>query len=154
MSLRRYLLPITAALVIAFVPMCAYSQADAHDTAELHAFVLTDAGLHNFIPAFHEIRDYEDTHPDASKGDTEGATIDNEVANLNRHPAKAAILAKNNISARDFAKYMTLVMTGSMYVSASAAARNGGEHYPDFLSAANVAFMRAHPDAMKQMLNK
>jgi len=151
MSLRRSLLSIAIALMI-LAPVAAHGQYSAPDTAELHSFVLTDSGLKNFIPAFHQIRDYEQSHPDASKGDTDGTSLDNQVANLNRHPAKVAILAKNNISARDLAKYMTLVMTGSMYVSAAAAARNGGEHYPDFLSAGNVAFMRAHPDAFKQMM--
>jgi hypothetical protein len=153
MSLRRSLLPIAIALVT-LAPVAASAQYSAPDTAELHAFVMTDAGLHNFLAASHQIRDYESSHADASKGDTDTTALDGGAANLNRHPAKVAILAKNNISARDFSKYMTLVLSGSMYVSAAAAARNGGEHYPDFLSAGNVAFMRAHPDALKQMMGQ
>jgi hypothetical protein len=153
MSLRRALLPVAVAL-ITLAPVAALAQFGAPDTAELHSFVLTDAGLHNFLAASHQIRDYESSHPDASKGDTDTTALDGSVANLNRHPAKVAILAKNNISARDFLKYTTLVLSGSMYVSASAAAHNGGEHYPDFLSAGNVAFLRAHPDALKAMMGQ
>jgi hypothetical protein len=153
MSLRRSLLSIAIALM-ALAPVGAQAQYSTPDTAELHAFVLTDAGLKNFTAAFHQIRDYEQSHPDASKGDTDGVALDTAVANLNRHPAKVAILAKNNISARDFSKYMTLVLSGSMYVSAAAAAHNGGEHYPGFLSAANVTFMRAHPDALKTVMGQ
>jgi hypothetical protein len=154
MPLRRFLMSLAIGLMT-LAPVGAQAQYSAPDTAELHAFVMTDSGLKNFIPAFHQIRDYESAHADASKGDTDGISLDNEVANLNRHPAKVAILAKNNISARDFAKYMTLVMTSSIYVGAAAAAHNnGGEHYPDFLSAANVAFIRAHPDAFKQMMGQ
>jgi hypothetical protein len=118
------------------------------DAPELRAFVLNESLLHKFLAASVALDSYAGAHPDQNV--KSARDLNGMVANLNSSAQSRAILAKNSISARDYSRTFVIVLGGVLYVGMERAGAPM-KSAPDYLSPANLDFIRAHYDELQKL---
>ena len=129
-------------------PAAVLAQGDMPDSAELRAYTLTDAAIHKFEPAMKEINGLNQTHHDIDEINNE-KNLDAMVAKLKTYPEMTAILTRNNLAPREFMKMFEILLGGMMIVEILDSGGQKMDALPDYISPANMAYIRTNHDAIK-----
>src|ERR1041385_1285453 len=127
---------------------------DDAEQKELHDYVLTMDKINKMAAVTKAFQDYGKRHPEVnSDKNSDSKSLDEMVQKIQKLPEAQAILAKNGISARDYAVGFFSLMQASIAVGAK---KPGAykDYPPEMLklvSTANLAFVEQHFDEITKL---
>ena len=127
---------------------------DDAEQKELHDYVLTMDKINKMAAVTKAFQDYAKRHPEVnSDKNSDSKSLDDMVQKIQKLPEAQAILAKNGMSARDYAVGFFSLMQASIAVGAkkSGAYKDYPPEMLKLVTPANLAFVEQHFDEITKL---